>query len=119
LLCGRKAPKQHDTNVAYKRDGLACRRRSNGSARPKWHSQAAMRATLESTLRLSQDVLMCLFVGVIRCVDLHLPPEGLHFVFEGDALDLTSATTASGLIDGRMADVPSVRFRLKGHDEAK
>jgi hypothetical protein len=77
-------------------------------------SQDAMRATLESTLRLSQDVLMCLFVGVIRCVDLHLPPEGLHFVFEGDALDLTSATTACGLVDGRMADVPSVRFRLTG-----
>jgi len=82
-------------------------------------SQDAMRATLESTLRLSQDVLMCLFVGVIRCVDLHLPPEGLHFVFQGDALDLTSATTACGLVDKLMADVPSVRFRLTGQDEAK
>jgi hypothetical protein len=76
--------------------------------------QNAMRAPLESTLRLSQDVLMCLFGGVIRCVDLHLPPEGLHFVFEGDALDLSSATTVCGLVDKLMADVPSVRFSLTG-----
>jgi hypothetical protein len=76
-----------------------------------------VRAPLESTVRLSRDVLMCMFTGIVRCVDIHLPPEGLHFVVdddEGDVFDLTSASTACGLVEGRMTEASMVRFTLTG-----
>lgn len=38
--------------------------------------------------RLSEDVLICLLDGEIRTVDLSLKPEGLHFGFNNDDLDL-------------------------------
>ena len=34
--------------------------------------------------RLSTDVMICLFDGVINQVDISLKPEGLHFGFEPD-----------------------------------
>ncbi|MEC4815236.1 MAG: hypothetical protein SAK29_18450 [Scytonema sp. PMC 1069.18] len=34
--------------------------------------------------RISEDVLICLFDGEIRTVDIYLKPEGLHFGFNND-----------------------------------
>ena len=70
-----------------------------------------MRARRDCMVRLSRDILLCLFDGVVECVDVHLPPEGLHFVFEGDALDLSASTTPSRLAGERTATVPAVRFK--------
>ncbi|MBT9314052.1 hypothetical protein [Leptothoe spongobia] len=37
--------------------------------------------------RLSEDVLVCLFDGAVRTVDISLKPEGLHFGFNNDDAD--------------------------------
>ena len=44
----------------------------------------AQQLTLLRCDRLSEDVLLCLFDGAIRTVDISLKPEGLHFGFNND-----------------------------------
>ncbi len=79
-------------------------------------AEAPLRTRQDLMVRLSRDVLLCLFDGVIQCVDIHLPPEGLHFAFNGDALDLSVSTTFSVLAKGLMASVPSVRLKVARRD---
>ena len=59
--------------------------------------------------RLSADVLLCLFEGVIEAVDIHLPPEGLHFQVQ-DALRVENYQSPSDLGQRLVAAVPSARF---------
>ena len=59
--------------------------------------------------RLSRDVLLCLFRGRVRMVDLHLSPETLHLGLEppgdGHAADLHTLTKRLRLDDGAQAAV--------------
>jgi hypothetical protein len=66
-------------------------------------------APLQPVSRPSKDVLMCFFEGVIEAVDIHLPPEGLHFKVAG-SLSFDEYKSSSDLAWPLVATVPSVRF---------
>ncbi|MEM9007316.1 MAG: hypothetical protein AAGE59_27800 [Cyanobacteria bacterium P01_F01_bin.86] len=48
----------------------------------------AQKLTVLRCDRLSENVLLCLFDGAIRTVDISLKPEGLHFGFNNDDANL-------------------------------
>jgi competence ComEA-like helix-hairpin-helix protein len=51
--------------------------------------------------RLGRDVLICLFLGQVHTVDLHLRPETLHFGFDGDDHDVQKLVKKLRRSDGR------------------
>jgi hypothetical protein len=69
--------------------------------------------------RLSQNVLLCLFEGIVKTVDIHLRPETLHFGVDADESQPLKFHKQLKDLDGREADKRTETLLWRKEDESK